>query len=125
MDRVVADGLANPDGLYSHVTVAGDYCFVAGMIGQDEHGRLVDPSFAAQAERALSNSFTALVAAGFEKDDVAYVQVLLADIGDWPGFNAAWREAFPAGQRPARLAYQVAALPKNARVEVQMTAVRS
>lgn len=65
-----------------------------------------------------------LEAAGFSLRDVVQVQVFLADINDYAKLNEIYAGYFPEDP-PARAVVAVAALPRGARIEVVMTAVRS
>ena len=62
-------------------------------------------------------------ASGCGPSDFLYVQVLLADIGDYAGINTWWRKQFPdPAQAPARLTFQAGALPFGAQIELQAVA---
>lgn len=124
--RVVATDRA-PQALasYSQAIEVGNTLYLAGQIGLDPATReLVPGGLEAEARRALENCKAVLEAAGYTLRDVAQVQVLLADIGDYAAFNPIYGTYFPV-EPPARAAYAVAALPRGARVEIVMTAVRS
>ncbi len=109
---------------YSQAIDAGDLVFVAGQVGIDAGtGELVD-GFAAQAERALRNISAILDSAGLSMADVAKTTCLLADIDDYPAFNAVYAR-FVGDPPPARAAYAVAGLPRGALVEIEAIAVRS
>ncbi len=114
-----------PVGPYSQAVVAGDMLFAAGQIGLDPAtGELVSGGIEPETGQALANLRAVLAAAGFVLADVVQVQVYLADLADYPAMNAVYAEFF--GQRPpARAAVGVAALPRGARVEIQLVAVRA
>jgi 2-iminobutanoate/2-iminopropanoate deaminase len=61
--------------------------------------------------------------AGYSFDDVAKTTVLLADIADFAAMNAIYAEFF-TGEKPARICYQVAALPMGALVEIDCIAIK-
>ena len=75
----------------------------------------------AQTRQSLDNIFAILKDAGLGADDVAKTCVLLQDIKDFGAMNAIYAEYFP-GTKPARVCYQVAALPKGALVEIDAIA---
>ena len=77
----------------------------------------------AETERALKNLEAVLDAAGCSMADVVKTTCFLADIADFATFNAIYARFFP-DPPPARSTFQVAALPKGARVEVEAVAVR-
>ena len=77
----------------------------------------------AQTRQALTNLGYILNEAGYSFDDVAKTTVLLADIADFAAMNAIYAEFF-TGDKPARICYQVAALPMGARVEIDAIAIK-
>ncbi len=110
---------------YSQAIQVGETLYLAGQIGLDPATReLVPGGLQAEARRALDNCKAVLEAAGFTMADVVQVQVFLADVNDYAAFNEVYGGYFPP-PAPARAAVAVAALPRGARVEVLMTAVRS
>lgn len=109
---------------YSQGIQVGETLYVAGQIGLDPATReLVPGGLQAETRRALENCKAILEAAGFSLRDVAQVQVLLADIDDFQSMNEVYVTYFPEAP-PARAAYAVAAIPRGARVEIVMTAVK-
>jgi 2-iminobutanoate/2-iminopropanoate deaminase len=123
--RVIATDKA-PAALasYSQAIQVGDTLYLAGQVGLDPATRqLVPGGLQAEARRALDNCRAVLEAAGFTLADVVQVQVFLADVGDYDAFNQVYAGYFPP-PAPARAAVAVAGLPREARVEVVMTAVR-
>lgn len=109
-------------GPYSQAIRAGDTVYLSGQIGLDPAtGQLVD-GLSGQAHRVLQNLRAVAAAAGGTLDDVVKVTLLLADMNDFAKVNEIMAEYF--GQPyPARATYQVAALPKGARVEVEAVMV--
>jgi len=71
----------------------------------------------------LKNLGAVLEAAGFSFDDVVQAQVFLADLNDYAAMNAVYKTYFDESF-PARAALQVARIPRDARVEIMMVAVR-
>lgn len=109
-------------GPYSQAIRAGDIVYLSGQIGLDPAtGQLVD-GLSRQAHRVLQNLRAVAAAAGGTLDDVVKITLLLADMNDFAKVNEIMAEYF--GQPyPARATYQVAALPKGARVEVEAVMV--
>lgn len=109
-------------GPYSQAIRAGDIVYLSGQIGLDPaNGQLVD-GLSGQAHRVLQNLRAVAAAAGGTLDDVVKITLLLADMNDFAKVNEIMAEYF--GQPyPARATYQVAALPKGARVEVEAVMV--
>ena len=109
---------------YSQGVQVGHTLYLAGQIGLDPATRELAPGgIEAETRRSLDNCKAVLEAAGFTLKDVVQVQVLLADINDYNALNQIYVTYFPENP-PARAAYAVAALPRGARVEVLMTAVK-
>jgi 2-iminobutanoate/2-iminopropanoate deaminase len=112
-------------GPYSQAIATQDHVFCAGQIGSDPAtGELVDGGVEAQAERVLRNLEAVLDAAGCTMADVVKTTCFLADIADFAAFNAVYARFMP-DPPPARSTFQVAALPKGARVEIEAIAVRN
>jgi 2-iminobutanoate/2-iminopropanoate deaminase len=111
-------------GPYSQAIEAGDLVFCAGQLGTDPAtGQLVE-GLEAQAERALRNIQAVLDAAGCTFADVVKTTCFLADINDFAAFNAVYAK-FMTDPAPARSTFQVAALPRGGRVEIEAIAIRS
>lgn len=113
-----------PVGPYSQGVLSGDTLWAAGQIGIDpQTGQLVPGGVAAQTRRALENQRAVLEAAGLSLRDVVLAQVYLTDLADYAAMNEVFAAVFPAPY-PARTTVQVAGLPRGARVEIQLVAVR-
>lgn len=109
---------------YSQGIEVGNTLYVAGQLGMDPKTReLVPGGIGPEVRQALANCQAILEAAGYTLEDVAQVQVLLADIDDYAALNEVYVTFFPKDP-PARAAYAVAALPRGARVEILMTAAK-
>jgi len=111
-------------GPYSQGIISADLVFCAGQLGVDPtSGELAD-GVEAQAERALRNLGAVLDAAGCSFDDVVKTTIFLADINDFAAINAIYAR-FTTDPPPARSTFQVAALPKGARIEIEAIARRN
>ncbi|OII21940.1 Rid family detoxifying hydrolase [Frigoribacterium sp. MCBA15_019] len=110
-------------GPYSQAVRVGDLVFVSGQLPIDPAtGEFAGPDVRDEAAQSLRNGAAVLEAAGSGIDLVVKTTVLLADIADFAVVNEAYAEVFDGGVLPARAAYQVAALPKGARVEIEFVA---
>ena len=110
-------------GPYSQAIRSGDTVYCSGQIGLDPAtGELVD-GVEAQAERALKNLAAVLDAAGLGLDDVVKTTIFLADVNDFATVNTIYGKHMP-DPPPARSTIGVGALPKGARVEIEMVARR-
>ncbi len=109
-------------GPYSQAIIEGATIYVSGQIPLDPcTGELVEGDIQAQAKQCLSNISHILEAANSGMDKVLKVSVLLADIEDFASVNDVYAEFF-SEPYPARAAYAVAALPKDARIEIEAIA---
>ena len=109
-------------GPYSQAVRAGDLVFCSGQIPLDPvTGALVDGDFSLQARRVLDNLAAVLRAAGLGMNDVVRTTIYLADLADFAEVNRIYAEYF-AAPYPARSTVQAAALPKGARLEIDVIA---
>jgi len=121
---IVTDGAPEALGPYSQGVQVGRTLYLSGQIGLDpETGDLVEGGVEAETQRAMNNLQAVLEAAGFSMADVVEAQVFLADLGDYGPMNEVYGSYFETAA-PARAAVQVARLPRDARVEIKLTAVR-
>lgn len=112
-------------GPYSQAIAAGDILFCAGQIPLDPAtGDLVAGDITAQATRVLENVKGVLAANGMTFADVVKSTVFMVDLAEFAAMNAVYSQYFTE-PFPARSTIQVAALPRGARVEIEVTAVRS
>ena len=117
-EAVTATGAPGAVGPYSHAVKAGGLLFCSGQVALDpETGELVGDTAAEQARQCMENLATIAAAGGCTLADAVKCTVLLTSIGDFAEVNEAYG-AFFGGEPPARVAYEVSALPKNARVEI-------
>jgi reactive intermediate/imine deaminase len=108
---------------YSQAIQTGSTVYLSGIIGQDlQDGNIVNGGFEAQARQVLFNLGTVLEAAGCTYRDVVKTTVLLADINDFAMLNKIYGDFFKEDP-PARSTYQVANLPRGARLEIESIAV--
>ncbi len=109
-------------GPYSHAVRAGDWVILAGQVPLDpETGTFVDGGVEDQARRVLTNIRAILGDCGLQLSDVAKSLIFLVDLGDFAAVNGIYG-AFFGDPRPARSTVQVAALPANARLEIEVWA---
>ena len=110
-------------GPYSQAIRAGNLVFTSGQIPLDPTtGQMVTGDLAAETRRVLANLAAVLAAAGVGFAYVVKTTIFLTDMGDFAAVNALYAERF-SGAPPARSTVQVARLPKDARVEIEMIAV--
>ncbi|MBW1783475.1 MAG: AMP-binding protein [Deltaproteobacteria bacterium] len=109
-------------GPYSQAILSGDHLFTSGQVGIDpDTGKLVEGGIEAQTRQAMENLRAVLEAGGVDFSKVVKATVYLADINDFAAFNGVYGSYFTSDP-PARSAFQVAALPLGAAVEIEMVA---
>lgn len=112
-------------GPYSQGIASDGWIFTAGQLGLDPAtGELVSGGAAAEAEQALRNLGAVLEAAGSALRHAVKTTVFLADLNDYAAVNGVYARHFTPPY-PARSAVQVARLPKDARVEIEVVARRA
>jgi 2-iminobutanoate/2-iminopropanoate deaminase len=110
-------------GPYSQAVRAGGLLFLSGQIPLDPvSGAIVGDDIAAQTQRVLENVAAVLAGAGSSFDDVVKTTIFVVDMADYPKVNEVYGRFFREPY-PARSTVQVAALPRAARVEVEVVAI--
>jgi 2-iminobutanoate/2-iminopropanoate deaminase len=125
MDRTVISTERAPAaiGPYSQAIAAGGLIFVSGQLPIDPAtGEMVSGDMAAMTRQIFRNIEAVLAAAGSSLDKIVKTTVFLADLGDFQTMNGAYSEFFPE-RPPARSTVQVARLPRDARVEIEVVAL--
>ncbi len=111
-------------GTYSQAVVANGTIYVSGQLPIDaKTGEFVPGGVKEQLHQVFKNLGYILEEAGYSFKDVCKTTVYLADMGDFATLNEVYAQYF-SEPYPARVAYQVAALPKAARVEIDVIAVK-
>jgi 2-iminobutanoate/2-iminopropanoate deaminase len=119
---ISSPGAPKAIGPYSPAIRAGQLLFVSGQVPIDPAtGDLIDGDLRAQTRRVLDNIGALLEAGGLSFADVVRTTVFLADIGDFAVMNEVYASYFVA-PAPARATVQVARLPKDARLEIDVIA---
>jgi 2-iminobutanoate/2-iminopropanoate deaminase len=112
-------------GPYSQAIRSGDFLYASGQVGFDpETGAVVDGGVEVQTERVIGNIAAVLKAAGLGFADVVKTTVFLKNMSDFAAMNAIYARAFaPEGVvPPARSTVEVARLPKDGLVEIEVIA---
>jgi 2-iminobutanoate/2-iminopropanoate deaminase len=122
--------ISSPDapsalGAYSPAIRAGNLLFVSGQVPMNPAtGTLVDGDITAQTEQVMRNLGALLAAAGAGFEHVVKTTVFLADMNDFAAVNAVYGN-YMADPPPARATVQVARLPRDVKVEIDLIAVLS
>ena len=109
---------------YSQAIRANGFLFLSGQIPLDpQSGELVGGDVAVQARRVMDNLGAVLTAGGSSFERVVRATIYLVDMADFARVNEVYASYFSGEHRPARVTVAVAALPRAARVEIEMTAL--
>lgn len=109
-------------GPYSQAKVVGSFVFTSGQIPIDpETNELLDGDIESQTRQVLENLKSVLEEAGSSLDDAIKVTVFLADMNDFVKVNEIYAGYFKS--KPARSTVQVARLPKDVRIEMDVVAL--
>lgn len=126
MKRVISTNAApKAVGPYSQAIASGHFLFCAGQIPLDpETGEISGADAAAQTERVCENIKGVLAGNAMTFADVVKTTVFLTTMDDFAAMNAVYARHFPE-PFPARSTVAVVALPRGARVEIEVTAARA
>ena len=108
-------------GPYSQAVQLGNLLFTSGQLGMDPETGNFPASVEEQAKQALSNVKAIVEAAGASLDQVVKTTVFLKDMNDFQAVNAVYGQFFNEPY-PARSAVEVARLPKDGLVEIEVIA---
>jgi 2-iminobutanoate/2-iminopropanoate deaminase len=118
--RAVKTG--TPNGLFTPAIVTGDLVFTSGQIGIDSKTGQLAEGFEGQFQQVFKNLTAVLDASGSSIDHVVKATVFLADMNDYNTLNELYKKQFK-GDPPARTTVQVARLPRDAKIEIEVVAV--
>jgi 2-iminobutanoate/2-iminopropanoate deaminase len=109
-------------GPYSQAVRSGRFLFCSGQIPLDpKSGQIISGDIAAQTRRVLDNIAAVLRAEGLTFDNVVKTTIFVTDLGDFQTVNEIYGSYFKQDP-PARSTVQVSALPKGAKVEIEVIA---
>jgi len=121
-DVVLTDKGPKPIGPYSQAIKAGGFLFASGQVALDPHSNDFLPGdIRQQTERVLENIKGILEAGGVNLHHVVKTTVFLKDMNDFAAMNEVYGKYFTVAP-PARSTVQVARLPKDALVEIEVVA---
>jgi len=106
---------------FSTAVQVGDVLYMSGQIGVGPDGKLPD-TFDGQAKQVMENVGGVLKAHGRGWGDVVKCTVMIADMKNWPAFNAVYVPYFPKGKLPARSAFGANGLALGAALELECLA---
>lgn len=106
---------------YSHATVINGLVFTSGQIPLNLDGEIVSDDVKAQTKQVLENVKVVLNEAGSNIDSVIKATIFIADMNEFQNINEVYGEYF-AEHQPARSCVEVARLPKDVKVEIEVIA---
>jgi 2-iminobutanoate/2-iminopropanoate deaminase len=122
-DVIATDHGPKAIGPYSQAIRANGFVFISGQIPLDpKTQQMVEGDIASQTERVIENLKGILEAAGSSLHHVVKTTVFLKDLNDFAAMNGVYARYFTA-QPPARATVEVSALPKGARIEIELIAL--
>ena len=123
IERVNTPKAPKAVGPYSQAAKANGFLFISGMLALDpESGLMVGETAEEQTEMIFKNIKAVLDEAGARIENTVKAIVYLEDIKDFAAVNKVYGEAFKnAPVLPARCAFQVVKLPKDGKVEIELT----
>lgn len=121
---VITDKAPAAIGPYAQANVVGDFIFASGQIPIDPATGEVVSDIAAQTHQVFKNIAAIMRAAGSDMDHVVKTTVFLKDMNDFGVMNGIYEEYFSKGNYPSRSAVEVARLPKDVLIEVEVIAER-
>jgi 2-iminobutanoate/2-iminopropanoate deaminase len=122
-ELVTAAGAAKAIGPYSPAVKVGNMLFLSGSIPLDPvSGQLVEGGIKEQTTRVMENIKALLGAAGADFTQVVRTTVFMIDLGEFAAMNEVYANYFGAPY-PARSTVQVARLPRDVRVEIDVIAI--
>jgi 2-iminobutanoate/2-iminopropanoate deaminase len=123
MESIQTDRAPQAIGPYSQAIKANGFIFASGQIPLDPATmRIVEGGIEEQTGRVLDNLKAVLEAAGSSLDRVVKTTVYLADMGEFAAMNEIYAKYFGA-TKPARATVQVARLPRDVKVEIDVVAL--
>lgn len=124
MKKIIASPLApKAVGPYSQAVEAGGALYISGQLPVDGATGKIAEGIEAQTRQSLDNLGHILREAGYDYSNVVKTTVLLQSIGDFAAMNAVYAGYFTS-EMPARICFEVAALPMGALVEIDAVAVK-
>ncbi|MFD1864696.1 RidA family protein [Planococcus sp. FY231025] len=124
MKFVATDQAAAAIGPYSQGVIAGNMFYSSGQIPLTPAGELVEGTIEEQAHQVFANLKAVLAEAGSSLGQVVKTTVFIKDMNDFAALNEVYASYF-GDHKPARSTVEVARLPKDAKVEIEVIALIS
>lgn len=127
VDKVVTPSADAPAaiGPYSQAIMVGNTLYISGMLPLDpKTGKLVAGTITDATRQSMNNLGAVLAAYGMTMNNVVLSNVYVKDLNEFGDLNKAYGEYFTDGKAPARVTVEVARIPRDAKVEISMIAVK-
>ncbi|MCA9402053.1 MAG: RidA family protein [Candidatus Omnitrophica bacterium] len=121
---IFTENAPKPVGPYNQAVEANGFVYLAGQIPLDGSGKLVSENVSEQTEQVFKNIQAVLTEAGCTLKSVVKASVFMKDLNDFAAMNEVYAKYFPADTAPARSTFQVAKLPLDVRVEIEIIACK-
>ena len=122
LEPVLSANAPAPIGPYSQAVRTHDFLFCSGQIALDpKTGEMNNATIEDETRQVLKNIYAVLAASDATFANIAKTTIFLTNMADFATVNKIYEEMLGTS-RPARSTIQVAALPKNARVEIECIA---
>ena len=119
---IKTDKASLPVGPYSQAVSIGNLIYTAGQIPLDKQGHMIAGGIKEQTEQVIQNLIAVLTHGGSSLDKAVKVTVFLKDLNDFVEMNEVYAKHFKAETAPARTTVQVARIPKDSLVEIEVVA---
>ncbi len=119
---IKTDKASRPVGPYNQAVSIGNLIFTAGQIPLDRQGHMVSGGIKEQTEQVIQNLMAVLSDGGSSLERVVKATVFLKDLNDFAGMNEVYGKYFKNETAPARTTIQVARIPKDSLVEIEVVA---
>lgn len=124
VNQIISKNAPAAVGPYSHATIAGDFIFVSGQLPINPATNSIPDSVCDQTKQSMDNCLAVINDCGATAKDVTKVTIFIKDMNQFGKINEIYSEYF-TDHKPARVCIEVARLPKDALVEIDMIAYKN
>jgi 2-iminobutanoate/2-iminopropanoate deaminase len=109
----------------SQAVVAGNYCHISGQLAFGKDGEFIGGTIKEQAEIAFKNLFAVLDEAGFQREEIVFIDMAFTNLNDLMEITPFYDSLFAKDKKPARTIYEASALPAGGKIKVMAIAIRT
>ena len=126
VDKIVNPSADAPKavGPYSQAILVGNTLYMAVQLPLTVDGKMIDNNITDATRQVMNNLGAVLAANGMTMNNVVLSNVFMKDLNEFGDFNKAYGEYFTDGKAPARVTVQAARIPRDAKIEISMIAVK-